>query len=77
MKVLSTLRPGRLPLLSPACAGAEPREGPPLALQLSSNRGERKVGQVPAGVGRVLASAPGEPWSPSQLQPEGSCRGRT
>lgn len=70
VKVLSTLWPGRLPLISPACAGVESREGPPLALQLSSNRREREVGQVPAGVGRTLASAPGEPWSPSQLQPE-------
>lgn len=29
-----------------------------------------EVGQVPAGVGRTLVPAPGEPWSASQLQPE-------
>lgn len=66
VKLLSTLGPGKLPLISLA----EPREGLPLALQLSSNRREREVGQVPAGVGRILALAPGEPWFLSQLQPE-------
>lgn len=70
VKVLSTVWPGRLPLISPPCAGVEPREGSPLALQLSSNRRDREVGQVPAGVGRIQALAPSEPWSPSQLQPE-------
>lgn len=47
---------------TPANLSCKPREGPPLALQLSSNRREREVGQVPAGVERILALAPGEPW---------------
>lgn len=55
---------------TPTNLPAKPREGPPLALQLSSNRREREVGQVPAGVGRILALAPGESWFLSQLQPE-------
>lgn len=54
-----------MPLLSPgsktdlACTGAKPREGPVLALQLSSNGREREVGQVPLGVERKQAWAPG------------------
>lgn len=55
---------------TPANLSCEPREGPPQALQLSSNRREREVGQVPAGVERILALAPGEPWFRSELQPE-------
>lgn len=55
---------------TPTNLSCEPREGPPLALQLSSNRREREVGQVPAGVERTLALAPGEAWIRSQLQPE-------